>query len=52
MTYDKRLTALKENPDIQLDSVHAYYWDYQQHTVTNVSDEITQKLNKDLTSAL
>lgn len=47
MTYEKLLDALKENLDISLEEIHAYYWDYQKHTVKNVSEEIREKLKKD-----
>lgn len=47
MTYDKLVNAIKDNPDIGLDQVHAYYWDYQKHTVKNVSEDIRAKLIKD-----
>lgn len=48
MTYDKLVVGLLENPDIELASVHAYYWDLQKHTVENVSDEIRLSLDEDL----
>jgi len=48
MTYQKLLNGLKMNPDIDLTSVHAYYWDLQKHTVKNVSVEVREKLKIDL----
>jgi len=48
MTYQKLVNGLKMNPDIDLTSVHAYYWDLQKHTVKNVSVEIREKLMIDL----
>lgn len=47
MTYEKLSDALKENPDIALEEIHAYYWDYQKHTVKNVSEEIRERLKND-----
>ena len=46
MTYSKLLSALKENPDVSSDNVHAYYWDYQKHSVKNVSGNIREKLKR------
>lgn len=46
MTYDRLVKALKDSPEISLDQVHAYYWDYQKHTVENVSADIREKLGK------
>lgn len=48
MTFKKLAKALKENPDVSLDQVHAYYWDYQKHTVKNVSEDIREKLKKSI----
>lgn len=50
MTYSKLLETLKDNPDISSDNVHAYYWDYQKHSVKNVSGNIREKLKKDITN--
>lgn len=47
MTYGTLTKALQENPDISLGQVHSYYWDYQKHTVENVSEEIREKLVKE-----
>lgn len=51
MSYDKLLKTLQENKDISLSSVHSFYWDYQKHTVEDVSAEIREKLLKDLKNA-
>lgn len=48
MTYDKLLEGLRNNKDITVDSVHSFYWDYQNHTVRDVSSEIRDRLKKDL----
>lgn len=48
MTYSKLLDALKNNPDIDINVVHAYYWDHPKHKIKNVSQEIRQKLEQDL----
>ncbi len=48
MTYDKLLLAVKENDDINLNSVLSFYWEPQGHTVTNVSDDVRVKLESDL----
>ncbi len=47
MTYDKLLVGLKQNPDIGVDNVHSFYWDPAKHSVTDVSENIRQKLKKD-----
>ena len=50
MTYTRLVEALKNNKDINLDSVYSFYWDPQKHTVKNVSDDIREKLKKDTTN--
>lgn len=47
MTYTKLVEALKNNKDINLDSVYSFYWDSSKHTVKNVSDDIRKKLRTD-----
>ena len=47
MTYDKLLNGLRQNQDIPISSVYSFYWDYQKHTVKNVSEEIREKLKRD-----
>lgn len=51
MSYDKLLKIIQDNQDISLNSVHSFYWDYQKHTVKDVSGEIREKLLKDLKNA-
>lgn len=48
MTYSKLLTALSENRDIPISSVRSFYWDYQHHSVKDVSVEIQNRLVADL----
>lgn len=48
MTYGKLQQALKENPNITLNQVFSFYWDPQKHTVKNVSENIREKLKKDI----
>lgn len=50
MTYSKLRSALKDNSDIKIENVHAFYWDLQKHTVRDASPEIQDKLSKDLVS--
>lgn len=48
MTYQKLTEALERNPEINLNEVHAYYWDHPKHTIKNVSQETRGKLKQDL----
>lgn len=48
MTYQKLIEALKNNPEISLNEVHAYYWNHPKHTIKNVTLEIQDELNQDL----
>lgn len=48
MNYEKLRNAFEENPDLDVSVLHAYYWEHNEHTIRNVSDEIRSKLNKDL----
>ncbi len=50
MTYTKLAEALKNNNDINLDSVYSFYWDIQKHSVKNVSENIREKLKIDTTN--
>lgn len=50
MTYSKLVEALNNNKDLNLDSVYSYYWDPQKHTIKNVSDDIRDRLKKDITN--
>lgn len=49
MTYTKLVEGLKNNSDISLDSVYSFYWDPSKHLVKNVSENIREKLKKDIT---
>jgi len=48
MTYDLLIEALRQNTDIILDNVHSFYWDHAGHSVTDVSEQIRDKLREDL----
>lgn len=48
MNYDKLLSALKENSDFVLAGIHSFKWDPQNHTVTDISEEIRKKISEDL----
>jgi hypothetical protein len=48
MSYDKLVDDLKNNREISLDEVHSYYWNPQEHSVKNVSDEIRKRLKADI----
>lgn len=50
MTYNKLVEELKNNKDINLDSVYSFYWDPQKHTVKNVSEDIREQLKNDSTN--
>mgnify|MGYP001614312947 FL=1 len=50
MTYTRLVEALKNNKDLSLDSVYSFYWDPQKHSVKNVSEDIREKLKKDITN--
>ncbi|RJQ27605.1 hypothetical protein C4577_01055 [Candidatus Parcubacteria bacterium] len=48
MTYEKLIIAFQNNPDLDVNVLHAYYWDHPKHTIKNVSFEIRNKLKSDL----